>query len=170
MGNVIDMDLGIIQGYESVLANVISIIVSGLVSCVVSWHYYTKTNRDMALRILRPCVVGYANEKLCPERYYEDFIGLQNHVELMYLRKSDRYAIDDMVNSLRKIREYSRNNVQANALVDFFIRYFDDQGNNLRIIPIKTLDGEIIGYEYVPQVSELYFDLLKCTENSEIYL
>ena len=91
-------------------------------------------------------------------------MDIQNHVETMYLTSRERKVIDDMTYSLDRVKRNSDNMVLTNAVIDYFVQHFENKGQNFRNYPITTPEGEVVAYEYVPDIHYMCIDIERIWE------
>lgn len=140
-------------------ATIISIIASGLISLVVSAHYYGKGNREMLqMTVLYPAV------NLVKEHYskanYEKLSELSKRYETRYLKKDEKDALIQMLSAYREIKDYKLVEMKASILRAYFEYVLGKNSIDVKPMPLNYED-EIVDYDYPPDMNYLEHDLEK---------
>lgn len=137
----------------------ITVILSGIISLIISAAYYHKENRNnLKMAVIYPIVRllddGYSRKN------YDKLSEIAKDYSTRYLKKSESEKLNSLLLAYKEVSTY--NDVAVNA--DILFSYFEYRlkKNNINPTPIPVeYDGEIVYSDYPPDLHYLSQDLEK---------
>lgn len=128
--------------------NVVSIILSGIISLVISAAYYHKGNRNnLQMTMLFP-IVRLLNEYYSRKNYNVLNELSQNYCN-RYLTKSEKKVLTNLVSAYKEISTYNTISVNADIIMSYFEYLL--KANEIDPKPVPwVVEGETVAYEYPP--------------------
>lgn len=144
----------------------ISILVSGLISWILSAVYFYKGNRsNLEMTILFP-VLKITSKRLTRERYIELKELSQNYLT-RFLSETEMTKLTSLVEAYRFVSGYDEAIANATAVLSDFEERLKKNNINPKIVPVY-IDGEIVDYEYPEDINYIHVRIEKVF--SENYL
>lgn len=152
VGMVLYLD-GILDGN---LFNILSIILSGIISLVISSFYYKRGNREA----LKKTVI-YPIKELLGQAYnttnYDKLLELSKNYNIKYMTSKEYEKLELLVKSYGDIKYYNKNNVNVSILMKYFDYSLKKHGIETEIVPLRDEDGEIV--DWVTPIEDGFYDL-----------
>lgn len=127
------------------LFTLITIIISGLVSVLVSRHYFNKSNiENLKLSIIHP-IITILNAP-CNTENYEKLIALEKQYAIKYMPQKERKQLWDLILAYKDVVLNTEDAINAKILFSYFERCLSLQDIEWKSIPI-IINGEIIDFE-----------------------
>lgn len=126
---------------------IVSILLSGLISLIVSAYYYHKGNRsNLQMTILYPVlrILHSSNS----EENYNKLCELSQNFCARYLTKKERRSLAKLISAYEKIKDYDRCSVNADSLCEYFEETLQKNGIEVRVCPIYDDNNELVYYNY----------------------
>jgi len=138
---------------------IVSIVLSGLISLIVSAIYYNKGNRNnLQMTMIFPI------SELLKERYsrknYGAICNLSENYCARYLKKNEKRLLIQLVTSYKEISNYNIVGMNADILSSYFEYILRKNGIEVKPVPFEH-EGEIVFYDYPPDLQYLNYDLQK---------
>ena len=128
--------------------NVVSIILSGIISLVISAAYSHKGNRNnLQMTMLFP-IVRLLNEYYSRKNYHVLNELSQNYCN-RYLTKSERKVLTNLVSAYKEISAYNTVSVNADIIMSYFEHLLKSNEIDPKPAPL-IIDGETVAYDYPP--------------------
>ena len=136
---------------------IVSIVLSGLLSLVISAAYYHKGNRNnLQMTMLFP-IVRLLNDSYSYSNY-KSLCDLSENYCVRYLKKKERNALIELVSAYKEVSNYKEINVNADSLRSYFEYTLKRNEIEIKYIPIEY-EGEVVCYEYPENYRYMNVDL-----------
>lgn len=136
---------------------IVSIILSGLISLVISACYYGKGNRSTLQMTMILPIINLFKDQYSVKNYYV-LSDLSKNYCVRYLTKKEKRLLSQLIFSYKVISRYSTINMNANILFSYFEYVL--KKNDIEAKPCPFIhEGEILYYEYPPDLFYLNSDL-----------
>ena len=136
---------------------IVSIILSGIISLVVSAAYYHKGNRNnLQMTMLFP-IVRLLNDSYSLANY-KNLCDLSQNYCARYLTKKERAVLVSLVSAYSEVSNYKEINVNADSLISYFEYTLKNNGIVVKPVPI-IIEDETVGYDYPPDYHYIDIDL-----------
>lgn len=127
---------------------VISIIVSGLISLVISAGYYHRGNRNnLEMSFVFPAL------KVLEEKYsakgYSRLNELNGVFVIRYLKNKEKMYWKEVLQAYKAIANHTETNEKVDCLCSYFEYKLKSAGIDLKPVPIEY-EGEVVYYDYPP--------------------
>ena len=129
-------------------SNIISTILSSLISLAIADAYYRKENRNYLQMVMIFPIIRLLDEHYSKENY-KVLSKLSRNYFAKYLTKSERRILTRLILIYKKVITYDEYDIKAIATKDYFEYLLKSVGINLKDYPL-IIDGEIIDYDYPP--------------------
>ena len=130
----------------------ITVLLSGLISWIISAVYYRKSNRNA----LKQNVILPIKRKLKETRSYNNYKELEKlskAFETRYLTKKEQNALSNLLEEYRKVYDYNRSYIYAESLFSHFLKTLKENNVETEVVP-EYFDGEMV---YYGTPSELHY-------------
>lgn len=136
---------------------IVSIILSGIISLVVSAAYYHKGNRNnLQMTMLFP-IVRLLNDSYSLANY-KNLCDLSQNYCARYLTKKERAVLVSLVSAYSEVSNYKEINVNADSLISYF--EYTLKNNGIVVKPVSIIiEDETVGYDYPPDYHYIDIDL-----------
>ncbi len=136
---------------------VVSIILSGVISWIISTIYYHKANRNnLQMTIIFPVI------RLLEEEYsiknYNILCDLSKDYCAKYMNKKEKRLLAQLISSYKEISNYRTIDVNATILFSYFEYVLEKNNIEVKPVPIEY-QGEIVYYDYPQDLRYLDVDL-----------
>lgn len=136
---------------------IVTVIISGLISWIISAIYYHIGNRtNLKVSVILPIIEllqgNYTREN------YTSLCKLSREYSVKYLRKKENEALTELKSAYKNVYSYQESSVNASILFSYFEDKLEANGVELKPIPI-IVDDEIVEYEPPSGWFELLDDL-----------
>lgn len=124
----------------------VTVILSGLLSWVISAIYFHAGNRNA----LRSNVMYPIKRILEDEHSWKNFnliIETAKDYNSKYLYKKEQEILDNLLSAYKTICNYNSNSVCAESLFSYFCYELHHNGIEAKVVPLEV-DGEIMGYDF----------------------
>lgn len=153
--------MGLIQWFLDDLYNIIftliTVVLSGIISLLISKHYFVKSNEVNNLENLKVSVVhpliALLNDKCTVENYYR-LVSLEKEYSIKYMPAKERQCLTDLCSAYKTVAYYDEDASNAKILFSYFEKCLSEQGVKWDPRP-RTINDEIVDYE----PPEGYFEL-----------
>ncbi|MBQ7739875.1 MAG: hypothetical protein IJT65_01390 [Eubacterium sp.] len=152
-----------------IVTNVISIIVSGFISWLITFLYFKKTNRNAALaNVLEPFAVALEGNPV-DETLYE-LMEIQEKYEYLFLSKKERIAINNCVTSLSELVSNTDMSIDSVILKKHFFKTLEKYGyslyeDNNEYIFINDNGEQELSLYYYGDIEESILNLFKANDD-----
>lgn len=137
----------------------ISVILSGMVSWIISAIYFSKGNRDnLRSSVLYP--MRQVLEGPCSWEKYDIILNLQKEYSIKYLKKTERCIVNDLLKSYKEICKYEYEQVTAGILFDYFCDKLEKMGVDTKPVPVYIYE-ELVDVDYPENLTYINDDLVK---------
>ena len=137
----------------------VSILLSGLISWVISAVYFYKGNRStLQMSVLFP-ILNILSDTVSRKNYIE-IKELSSGYSTKFLSKDEKQKLYDLVSEYRSVCNYNENSANATAIVSYFEYVLKKNGIEPRIVPVYEKD-EFLFYDYPPNFNYLQTDIEK---------
>ena len=134
------------------LFTLVTVVLSGLISWVISAAYFRKGNRNaLRLNVLFP--MGRIASEPTSWKNYKLLEDLSKSHDAKYLTKRELRGLTSFLAAYKSLCPHSYASVGAQSLFSYFCYKLEQNGIQTKVIPIE-IDDEIVDYD-VPQ--ELYY-------------
>lgn len=135
----------------------ISIILSGIISLIISNYYYNKGNRNnLKLAVIHPMIRiledGYSRNN------YDKLCEIAKGYSTRYLKKSEAKKLNNLLLAYKEASKYSDIEVNADILFSFFEDKLRKNQIDTKPFPVEY-QGEIVDNDYPPNLLYLSLDL-----------
>lgn len=141
----------------------VTVILSGLISWIISACYFMKSNRD-ALR----ANVLYPMKRILEETYswkgYNSLVETSKQYSSKYLYNSEQIIVDNLLSAYRVICRYNYESVCAESLFTYFKNKLEQNGINTTPIPVYYED-EVVDVEFPSDLLYMTDDLARVIRN-----
>lgn len=130
----------------------ITVLLSGLISWIISAVYYRKSNRNA----LKQNVILPIKRKLKETRSYNNYKELEKlskAFETRYLTKKEQNALSNLLEEYRKVYDYNRSYIYAESLFSHFLKTLKENNVETEVVP-EYFEDEMV---YYSTPSELYY-------------
>lgn len=137
----------------------LSIVVSGFISWVLSAIYFYKGNKGhMEMTVLFP-VLKIISKQITRGNYIELKELSQNYLT-RFLNKIEQENLCNLIRSYKLVSGYNETAAQATAVLSDFEERLKKNNINPRIIPFY-IDGEFVDYEYPEDINYIHMRIAK---------
>jgi len=147
---------------ENIYSNcftIVTVIVSGLISWIISAVYYHIGNRtNLKVSIILP-IIELLQSNYTKENY-TSLCKLSCEYSVKYLQKKENKALTELKSAYKNVYSYEESSVNASILFSYFEDKLKENGVELKPIPIIVND-EVVEYEPPNGWFELIDDLEK---------
>ena len=127
------------------LFNVISIVVSGLISWLISKFYYDRGNREsLKMAVIFP--IKMILKRPYNSANYDKLCELLHSYYLKFLSREEYAVLEKLVMDYEKVKNYNENRIYAETLVAYFGWYAKEKNIDTEIIAQKDDTGYTIGW------------------------
>lgn len=141
----------------------VSILLSGLISWVISAIYFRKGNRsNLQMSVLFP-ILNLLSDTISRKNYIE-IKELSSSYSTKFLSKDEKQKLYSLVSEYRVVCNYNENSANATAVVSYFEYVLKKNDIEPRIVPVYE-EGEIIYYDYPPDFNFLQTEVEKVFDN-----
>ena len=153
--------MGFVEWFDkNIYANVftlVTVILSGLISWVISACYYHMGNRvNLKVSVILP-VLGVIKETYS-EHNYKKLCKFWDEYSAKFMQKKERVALSRLKDAYKNVCRYKDNAVNATILFNYFKKKLKDNNIELNPIPV-VINDEIVDYEPPQGMFELEDDL-----------
>ena len=137
--------------------NILSIIISGMISWVVSAVYFYKGNRaNLQSSVIFPllCIIS---EPVSTKNLTE-VKDISRNPLIRYFRKKEKKEFLKLVKEYRLVSPYNESNANATAIVSDFEMRLKRSGISPKCVPFEIGNGDI-EYEYPNEINYLHTDI-----------
>ena len=133
---------------------IITVIVSGIISLVISAAYYHKGNRNnLKMNIIHPII------RLFDEEYYTS----------RYMKKNEMSCLNKLLDAYKEVCRYNDASVNADSLFSYF--EYKLKKNNINPKPVRVeYEGEYVYDDYPPDIFFLSEGLKKILKETPFEL
>ena len=141
----------------------ITVVLSGIVSLIISAVYYHKGNRNnLKMSVIYPIVRllkdGYTRQN------YNSLCEISKEYSTRYISKNEAKKLMLLLVAYKEVSTYSDIYVKAAILFSYF--EYKLKKNQIEVKPVPMeYDGEIVYYDYPPDLHYLSNDLEKALKN-----
>lgn len=157
----------------------ITVVVSGVISVLVSRHYFNKSNTEnLKLSIIHP-IVAILNAQ-CTTENFEKLIALEKQYAIKYMPRKEREYLSNLILAYKDVVSNPEDVTNAKILFSYFERCLSSQGIEWDAVPV-IINGEIVDCEPPQGYFELedniyriirkydyHFEEEKCQETLEL--
>lgn len=123
----------------------ITVVLSGLLSWLISALYFRKGNRNaLRLNVLFP--INRIIKETLSWKNYKELEDLSKAYDAKYLTRHEQTVLNEFLLSYKDICSYSYSYVCAESLYSYFLYKLKQNGIDIQPIPI-IIDDEIVDYE-----------------------
>ena len=143
---------------------VITVVLSGVISLVISAVYYHKGNRNnLKMSVVHP-IVRLLKDKYTWENY-NLLCKISEEYSTRYMNKNERQKLMSLLSAYKEVSLYNENRVKADMLFSYFEYKLKQNDIDPTPVPIEDEDGEIIDYNYPPDKYLFIRNLEKALDN-----
>lgn len=144
---------------------VVSIILSGLISLVISAWYFNKGNRsNLQMSFVFPVV------RILKEPYsvsnYKELCNLSESYSVRFMKKKEREIWLTVLPAYKEIMNHTEVNEKVEILQSYFEYKLKKNGIDVKPVPIEY-EGETVYYDYPPDINYMYSDLEEALKKCE---
>lgn len=150
------------KNINSNIFTLISVLLSGIVSWVISAAYFYKGNRDN-LRISMVYPIQRLLEKRPTWDKYMALTELAKDYSAKYLKNRERIVIDNLLLAYKSVCNYSYESVCAESLFSYFKYKLKKNGIDPSPIPVY-IEGELVDVEFPPDMLYMQDELARVVE------
>ena len=137
----------------------ITVILSGIISLIISAIYYHKGNRNnLKMSVIHPII------RLLDDAYsrknYDRLSEIAKDYSARYLKKVEAERLNALLLAYKEVSTYNDVSVNADILFSYFEYKLKKNGVNPKPVPIEH-EGEIVYSDYPPDIFYLTQDLEK---------
>ena len=137
----------------------ITVILSGIISLIISAIYYHKGNRNnLKMSVIHPII------RLLDDAYsrknYDRLSEIAKDYSARYLKKVETERLNALLLAYKEVSTYNDVSVNADILFSYFEYKLKKNGVNPKPVPIEH-EGEIVYSDYPPDIFYLTQDLEK---------
>jgi len=142
------------QNVNANIFTLLSVVLSGIVSWVISAAYYSMGNRNvLKSSILHP--IRLLLEETPSWKHYRTFLELSKDRSIKYLKKGERPILDELMLAYKDVCRYNYEAVCAQSLASYFKNKLKENGIDPSPIPVY-IEDELVDVEFPPDM--LYFE------------
>lgn len=155
-----------ISNWYSNFFTLITVILSGVISLIISAIYYHKGNRNnLIMSVIYPIV------KVLDEGYSRKNYRLKSEItkdySTRYMSKKESNLLLALMSAYEEVSSYNDTCVNANILFSYFEYKLNKNHINVKPVPIEY-EGEIVYYDYPPDLHYLSYDLEKVLKKTDV--
>lgn len=135
----------------------ITVLLSGLISWIISAVYYKKSNRNA----LKQNVILPIKRKLKETRSYNNYKELEKlskAFETRYLTKKEQNTFNNLLEEYRKVCDYNRSYIYAESLFSHFLKTLKENNVETEVVP-EYFEGEMVYYSTPSELHYLVDDI-----------
>lgn len=148
---------------NSNIYGLITVLLSGLVSWLISALYFRKGNRN-ALRLNVVFPIKRILKESKSWKNYRTLEDLSKSYETKYLTKGEQSLLNQFLLAYKDVCSYSYSSVCAESLYSYFLYKLKQSGIEIYPVPI-VINDEIVDYEEPVDLLYLIDDLTRIIEN-----
>lgn len=137
----------------------VTVVLSGLISLIISTVYYKKGNRNnLKMTVMFPIV------RVLKENYsrknYNLLCEISKEYSIRYMNEEENKKLITLLDAYKDISSYNDTHVNAAILFSYFEYKLRKNGIEPKVVPVEY-EGEIVYYDYPPDLHYLSYDLEK---------
>lgn len=137
---------------------IVSIILSGLISWVISAIYFYKGNRsNLQMSVISPIlnILSTATSK----KNYIELCKISTSYSAKYLHRYEKQVVHDLLNSYKEISKYNDSVAKTDAVISYFEYILNKQHINPKPADLYNDEGEVVADDYPPDFHYLEIDI-----------
>lgn len=155
-----------ISNWYSNFFTLITVILSGIISLIISAIYYHKGNRNnLKMSVIYPLVKvledGYSRKN------YSSLCEITKDYSTRYMSKNESKKLLALLSAYKEVSSYNDTCVKANILFSYFEYKLNKNHIDVKPVPMEY-EGEIVYYDYPPDLHYLSCDLEKILEKNDV--
>ena len=129
---------------------IITVIVSGIISLVISAAYYHKGNRNnLKMNIIHPIIRLFDEEY--SQKNYENLCEISKDYTSRYMNKNEMSCLNKLLDAYKEVCRYNDASVNADSLFSYF--EYKLKKNNINPKPAQVeYEGEYVYDDYPPDI------------------
>lgn len=147
---------------------IITVIVSGIISLVISAAYYHKGNRNnLKMNIIHPIIRLFDEEY--SQKNYENLCEISKDYTSRYMKKNEMSCLNKLLDAYKEVCRYNDTSVNADSLFSYF--EYKLKKNNINPKPVRVeYEGEYVYDDYPPDIFFLSEGLKKILKETPFEL
>lgn len=142
---------------------IVSIILSGIISLIISAAYYHKGNRNnLQMTMLFP-IARLLNDSYSVANY-KSLCDLSQNYCSRYLTKKERSVLISLVSTYGEVSKYKEITANVDSLISYFEYTLKSNDIDVKPVPI-TYEDEVVYYDYPPDYHYINIDLENVLKN-----
>lgn len=166
-GGEIHMDAVIQWFSDNLYTNIftiLTVIVSGLISLLISKYYFKKSNdvnnrENLKISVIHPLIALLDSASYTVEKYNR-LVALEKEYSMKYMPATERACLANLRAAYKDVAYYDEDAVNAKILFSYFERCLSEQGIKWDPKPVE-INGEIVDYEPPDGYFELEDDIAR---------
>lgn len=155
-----------ISNWYSNFFTLITVILSGVISLIISAIYYHKGNRNnLKMSVIYP-IVKIMNDEYS-RKNYRLISEIAKDYSTRYMSKNESKVLLAFLSAYEEISSYNDICVNANILFSYFEYKLNKNHINVKPVPIEH-EGEIVYYDYPPDLHYLSYDLENVLKKTDV--
>ena len=138
---------------------IITVIVSGIISLVISAAYYHKGNRNnLKMNVIHPIIRLFGEEY--SQKNYEKLCGIAQDYTVRYMKRNEMSCLNKLLDAYKEVCRYNEISVTADSLFSYFEYKLKKNNINPKPVPVEY-QGEYVYDDYPPNIFFLSENLEK---------
>ena len=138
---------------------IITVIVSGIISLVISAAYYHKGNRNnLKMNVIHPIIRLFDEEY--SQKNYEKLCGIAQDYTVRYMKRNEMSCLNKVLDAYKEVCRHNEISVNADSLFSYFEYKLRKNNINPKPVPVEY-QGEYVYDDYPPNIFFLSENLEK---------
>lgn len=143
---------------------ILTVIASGVISLLISKHYFKKSNdvnnrENLKISVIHP-LIALLNSTSYTVENYTRLVALEKEYSIKYMPAAERDCLANLRAAYKDVAYYDEDAVNAKILFSYFEKCLSEQGINWDPKPVE-INGEIVDYEPPDGYFELEDDIAR---------
>ena len=152
------------ENLYSNLFTILTVIASGVISLLISKHYFKKSNdvnnrENLKISVIHP-LIALLNSTPYTVENYNLLVALEKEYSIKYMPVTERECLANLRAAYKDVAYYDEDAVNAKILFSYFERCLSEQGLQWDPKPVE-INGEIVDYEPPDGYFELEDDIAR---------
>ena len=143
---------------------ILTVIASGVISLLISKHYFKKSNdvnnrENLKISVIHPLIALLDSTSYTVENYNR-LVALEKEYSIKYMPAAERDCLANLLAAYKDVAYYDEDAVNAKILFSYFEKCLSEQGIKWDPKPVEIY-GEIVDYEPPDGYFELEDDIAR---------
>ena len=158
---------------NSNIFTLVTVVISGWISLLISKHYFKKSNdinnmENLKISVIHP-LIALLNSTPYTIENYNRLVALDKEYSIKYMSATERACLANLREAYKEIAYYDEDAVNAKILFSYFERCLSEQGIKWDPKPVE-INGEIVDYDPPDGYFELENDITRVLRRFDYHI